>query len=150
MIVEPDWNPSQDLQAQDRAYRIGQTQHTSVYRLVSAGSVEETIYDRQVYKHQLSAIALDGQCSRRYFDGVAGMKGQEGELWGMANLFRFNPSDSVMTDREDFSLSPSLFHFPCSRFSAGRSAQQRSSSGLPRPKRRWRSSLQTRMGTELC
>ena len=100
VIFEPDWNPSQDLQAQDRAYRIGQTKRTSVYRLISAGSVEELMYDRQIYKHQLSAIALDGQCSTRYFEGVAGMKGQEGELWGLANLFRFNPSDtSVITDR---------------------------------------------------
>lgn len=99
ILFEPDWNPSQDLQAQDRAYRIGQTAHTSVYRLVSAGTVEEMMYDRQIYKHQMAVVALDGQCTRRYFDGVAGMKGQEGELWGMANLFRFNPTDSVMTDK---------------------------------------------------
>ena len=99
VLFEPDWNPSQDLQAQDRAYRIGQTAHTSVYRLVSAGTVEEMMYDRQIYKHQMAVVALDGQCTRRYFDGVAGMKGQEGELWGMANLFRFNPTDSVMTDK---------------------------------------------------
>lgn len=99
ILFEPDWNPSQDLQAQDRAYRIGQTAHTSVYRLVSAGTVEEMMYDRQIYKHQMAVVALDGQCTRRYFDGVAGMKGQEGELWGMANLFKFNPTDSVMTDK---------------------------------------------------
>lgn len=99
VLFEPDWNPSQDLQAQDRAYRIGQTAHTSVYRLVSAGTVEEMMYDRQIYKHQMAVVALDGQCTRRYFDGVAGMKGQEGELWGMANLFKFNPTDSVMTDK---------------------------------------------------
>ena len=41
MIFDPNWNPSYDLQAQDRAYRIGQLRDVEVFRLVSAGTVEE-------------------------------------------------------------------------------------------------------------
>lgn len=97
VIFEPDWNPAQDLQAQDRAYRIGQTRDTHVYRLVSANTVEELVYERQVYKHQLAAIALDGKCTRRYFDGVAGVRGREGELWGLGNILRFSTGPTVRT-----------------------------------------------------
>ena len=50
VIYDPNWNPTHDLQAQDRAYRLGQLRDVSVYRLVTAGSIEETVYLRQVYK----------------------------------------------------------------------------------------------------
>ena len=46
--MDPSWNPSHDLQAQDRAFRIGQRRDVAVYRLVAAGTLEETIYTRQV------------------------------------------------------------------------------------------------------
>ncbi len=48
VIVDPSWNPSHDLQAQDRAFRIGQRRDVAVFRLVAAGTLEETIYTRQV------------------------------------------------------------------------------------------------------
>ena len=40
-------NQAQDLQAEDRAYRIGQTKDVHIYRLISAKSLEENIYSRQ-------------------------------------------------------------------------------------------------------
>ena len=52
IVFDPNWNPSHDLQAQDRAYRIGQTRDVRVYRLITAGSIEENIYLRQIYKQQ--------------------------------------------------------------------------------------------------
>ena len=48
VIVDPSWNPSHDLQAQDRAFRIGQRRDVNVFRLVAAGTLEEMIYTRQV------------------------------------------------------------------------------------------------------
>ena len=48
VIVDPSWNPAHDLQAQDRAFRIGQRRDVNVYRLVAAGTLEEMIYTRQV------------------------------------------------------------------------------------------------------
>eukprot|EP01105_Mastigella_eilhardi_P026838 TRINITY_DN793_c0_g3_i1.p1 TRINITY_DN793_c0_g3~~TRINITY_DN793_c0_g3_i1.p1 ORF type:complete len:1215 (-),score=342.83 TRINITY_DN793_c0_g3_i1:36-3680(-) len=98
VVFEPNWNPSHDLQAQDRAYRIGQSQYTTVYRFVSAGTIEEVTYDRQIYKQQMAGIVLEAQTAKRYFRGVAGVKGQEGELFGLVNLLRFNPTDSVLTN----------------------------------------------------
>ncbi|RKP15145.1 SNF2 family N-terminal domain-containing protein [Piptocephalis cylindrospora] len=46
VIFDSDWNPHQDLQAQDRAHRIGQTKEVRIYRLITEGSVEEQILAR--------------------------------------------------------------------------------------------------------
>ncbi|KAL3079713.1 hypothetical protein niasHS_013995 [Heterodera schachtii] len=43
IIFDSDWNPHQDMQAQDRAHRIGQTREVRVLRLITANSVEEKI-----------------------------------------------------------------------------------------------------------
>lgn len=88
IIFDPNWNPSHDLQAQDRAYRIGQTRDVRVFRLVSAGCIEEIIYLRQVYKQQLASASVDGCSARRYFMGVQGDKRRKGELFGIRNLFK--------------------------------------------------------------
>lgn len=41
IIYDIDWNPQNDLQATDRAYRIGQTKAVTVYRLITEHSIEE-------------------------------------------------------------------------------------------------------------
>ncbi|XVF66812.1 hypothetical protein PTKIN_Ptkin10aG0067600 [Pterospermum kingtungense] len=70
VIFDPNWNPAQDLQAQDRSFRFGQKRHVVVFRLLAAGSLEELVYSRQVYKQQLSNIAVSGKMEKRYFEGV--------------------------------------------------------------------------------
>jgi hypothetical protein len=70
VIFDPNWNPAQDLQAQDRSFRFGQKRHVVVFRLLAAGSFEELVYSRQVYKQQLSNIAVSGKIENRYFEGV--------------------------------------------------------------------------------
>ncbi|KAJ1434130.1 P-loop containing nucleoside triphosphate hydrolase protein, partial [Ochromonadaceae sp. CCMP2298] len=47
IIYDPSWNPAEDRQAVDRAFRIGQTLPVIVYRLIMASSVEEKIYEKQ-------------------------------------------------------------------------------------------------------
>lgn len=68
VIFDPDWNPFSDLQAQDRSFRIGQTRVVEVYRLLSAGTIEEQVYVRQVWKQQLATTAIDGTRSARRLD----------------------------------------------------------------------------------
>jgi TATA-binding protein-associated factor len=43
IFVEHDWNPQKDMQAMDRAHRIGQKKVVNVYRLITRGTVEEKI-----------------------------------------------------------------------------------------------------------
>jgi ATP-dependent helicase STH1/SNF2 len=56
IIFDSDWNPHQDLQAQDRAHRIGQTKEVRILRLITAKSIEENILARAQYK-----LDMDGK-----------------------------------------------------------------------------------------
>jgi hypothetical protein len=87
VIVDPNWNPAYDLQAQDRAYRLGQTRDVEVFRLISAGTIEEVVYARQIYKQQQANIGYNASVERRYFKGVQDQKDLKGEIFGLANLF---------------------------------------------------------------
>lgn len=98
IIFDPNWNPSYDLQAQDRAYRIGQTRDVEVFRLVSAGTVEEIVYARQIYKQQQANIGYSASVERRYFKGVQQSSGQKGEIFGLDNLLTFHGDNIVLRD----------------------------------------------------
>ncbi len=99
VIFDPNWNPSYDLQAQDRAYRIGQTRDVEVFRLISAGTVEEIVYARQIYKQQMANIGYNASVERRYFKGVQNQKGhKKGEIFGMHNLLTFHNDEVVLRD----------------------------------------------------
>ncbi|KAK6058327.1 protein, SNF2 family [Cooperia oncophora] len=50
IIFDSDWNPHQDMQAQDRAHRIGQKREVRVLRLITTNSVEERILAAAKYK----------------------------------------------------------------------------------------------------
>jgi SNF2 family DNA or RNA helicase len=89
VVFDPNWNPSFDLQAQDRAYRIGQMRDVEVFRLVSAGTIEERVYARQIYKQQQANIGYTASSERRYFSGVQDQKEKKGEIFGLANLFSY-------------------------------------------------------------
>lgn len=51
-------NPTIDLQAQDRAHRIGQTRQVHIYRLVSSGTVEENILRKATQKQLLDSVVI--------------------------------------------------------------------------------------------
>lgn len=56
IIFDTDWNPHQDLQAQDRAHRIGQKNEVRILRLITTNSVEEVILERAYKK-----LDIDGK-----------------------------------------------------------------------------------------
>jgi DNA excision repair protein ERCC-6 len=57
LLYDPDWNPSTDMQARERAWRIGQRREVTVYRLITSGTIEEKVYHRQIYKQFLTEKA---------------------------------------------------------------------------------------------
>ncbi|XP_012889227.1 PREDICTED: DNA excision repair protein ERCC-6 [Dipodomys ordii] len=67
IIYDPDWNPSTDTQARERAWRIGQKKQVTVYRLLMAGTIEEKIYHRQIFKQFLTNRVLKDPKQRRFF-----------------------------------------------------------------------------------
>uniref|UniRef100_A0A1A7Z500 Excision repair cross-complementing rodent repair deficiency, complementation group 6-like 2 n=2 Tax=Iconisemion striatum TaxID=60296 RepID=A0A1A7Z500_9TELE len=99
VLFDPTWNPANDLQAIDRAYRIGQCRDVTVFRLISLGTVEEVIYLRQVYKQQLQSSVVGKESARRYFEAVQGNGVYKGELFGIKNLFRLQTEGTCLTRR---------------------------------------------------
>lgn len=97
VVFDPTWNPANDLQAIDRAYRIGQSRDVKVFRLISLGTVEEIVYLRQVYKQQLHCVVVGSENAKRYFEAVQGSKDHQGELFGVHNLFKLRPRGSCLT-----------------------------------------------------
>ena len=58
ILFDSDWNPQQDLQAQDRAHRIGQTKPVIVYRLSTKGTVEQTLLEKADGKRRLEKLVI--------------------------------------------------------------------------------------------
>jgi hypothetical protein len=68
------WNPAEDSQAVDRAYRIGQTKDVIVYRFIHVNCVEEKIYEKQVFKEGLRVVSEKGLETEKYFSGSSQLK----------------------------------------------------------------------------
>ncbi|KAI9179324.1 TATA-binding protein-associated factor mot1 [Blastocladiella emersonii ATCC 22665] len=61
IFVEHDWNPMKDLQAMDRAHRLGQKRVVSVYRLIARGTLEEKIMGLQRFKLHIAGQVVNQQ-----------------------------------------------------------------------------------------
>lgn len=60
IFFDSDWNPTQDLQAMDRAHRLGQERPVSVYRLISRGTIEERMLIRAQQKNRINDLVIKG------------------------------------------------------------------------------------------
>uniref|UniRef100_A0A3Q2ZRC8 RAD54 homolog B n=1 Tax=Kryptolebias marmoratus TaxID=37003 RepID=A0A3Q2ZRC8_KRYMA len=59
VLYDIDWNPANDIQAMARVWRDGQKKTVHIYRLLTAGTLEERIFQRQVSKQGLSGTVVD-------------------------------------------------------------------------------------------
>jgi len=59
IIFDSDWNPMMDLQAQDRAHRIGQRKDVRVFRIITQTPVEEKILSRATEKLQMNELVVE-------------------------------------------------------------------------------------------
>lgn len=59
VLFDNDWNPLVDLQLMARIHRDGQMKPCYIYRLLTTGSIDEKIYQRQLMKQNLSAAFVD-------------------------------------------------------------------------------------------
>ena len=58
ILYDSDWNPQMDLQAMDRAHRIGQKKEVRVFRLITEGTVEERIIQKAEIKLRMDALVI--------------------------------------------------------------------------------------------
>ncbi|KAK9365350.1 SNF2 family N-terminal domain-containing protein [Lipomyces kononenkoae] len=87
IIYDPDWNPSTDVQARERAWRLGQQKEVAIYRLMTAGTIEEKIYHRQIFKQFLTNKILKDPKQRRFF-----------KTNDLHDLFTLGDSDAIGTE----------------------------------------------------
>jgi SNF2 family DNA or RNA helicase len=89
VIFDFKFNPIMEEQAIGRAYRIGQKKNTFVYRFISGGTFEDSVYNKVVFKSQLSARVVDKK------NPVA---------WATKSLgeFLFEPKDVAQKDLSEF------------------------------------------------
>ena len=65
ILLDPWWNPAVEMQAADRAHRIGQRNPVTIYRLVTADTVEERVVELHAKKRAMAEELLDGTGSTR-------------------------------------------------------------------------------------
>merc|ERR1711981_1471077 len=58
ILYDSDWNPQMDLQAMDRAHRIGQLKQVRVFRMVTENTVDEKIVERAEIKLRLDRMVI--------------------------------------------------------------------------------------------
>ncbi|XP_044716071.1 type III restriction enzyme, res subunit domain-containing protein [Hirsutella rhossiliensis] len=90
IIFDPDWNPSTDLQARERAWRLGQKKPVKIYRLMTEGTIEEKIYHRQIFKQFMTNKVLKDPKQRSSYD-----------LTDLYDLFSFNAGDNAALQRSE-------------------------------------------------
>jgi SWI/SNF-related matrix-associated actin-dependent regulator of chromatin subfamily A member 5 len=73
VLYDSDWNPQADLQAMDRAHRIGQTKQVYVFRFITEGSVEERMLERAAQKLRLDQLVIQQDRNTA----------TKGSFWGM-------------------------------------------------------------------
>lgn len=61
VMFDPDWNPANDDQAMARIWRDGQKKQCFIYRMLTTGTMEEKIFQRQVHKKALSSCVVDNE-----------------------------------------------------------------------------------------
>ena len=93
VLFDSDWNPANDLQALARVWRDGQKRPVTIYRLVSTGTVEEKIFQRQMLKGDVASCM--GYVATSAAEAGRSSKGDGSKMSfskeELKDLFKFNP-----------------------------------------------------------
>lgn len=103
ILFDSDWNPQQDLQAQDRAHRIGQTRPVVVFRLATKGTVEEKLLLDADAKRRLEKIVIKKggyKTMGQKMDNSAGMTEEalKDLLLKDGEIFKYSSKDKILSD----------------------------------------------------
>lgn len=79
VLYDSDWNPQADLQAMDRAHRIGQTKQVVAFRFVTEKAIEEKVLERAAQKLRLDQLVIQQGRAQQQVKNAA----SKDELLGM-------------------------------------------------------------------
>lgn len=99
VLYDSDWNPQADLQAMDRAHRIGQKKQVYVYRFVTENAIEEKVIERAAQKLRLDQLVIQ-QGSGKKTASVGSNKDDLLEMiqYGAKDMFDKNSSNISVDD----------------------------------------------------
>lgn len=97
VIYDSDWNPQPDLQAMDRAHRIGQKKQVRVFRLITENTVDEKVVERAEVKLRLDRLVIQ---QGRLTDNKANQLSKEERLQMIQHGAKYvlSSTDSDITD----------------------------------------------------
>lgn len=96
VIYDSDFNPQMDLQAMDRAHRIGQKNMVNVYRLITENTVEQKIVERQMIKLKWDSLVIQQQKNSQKNKALT--KEQMKQMLQYGANFIFKATNGTMTD----------------------------------------------------
>lgn len=97
VLYDSDWNPQADLQAMDRAHRIGQTKQVVAFRFVTEKAIEEKVLERAAQKLRLDQVVIQQGRAQQQVKNAA----SKDELLGMIQ----HGAADVFTDGSTATLS---------------------------------------------
>lgn len=115
IIFDSDWNPQNDLQAEARAHRIGQTKTVNIYRLITKNTVEEDILERAKQKLVLDHLVIQSLGNKGITDAQS--TAQKGDMFNkneLAAILRFGAEDLFKDEEAEdgAEVPPSLTLLP--------------------------------------
>ncbi|KAF9157513.1 DNA repair and recombination protein rad54b [Actinomortierella ambigua] len=134
VLFDVDWNPSVDQQAMARIHRDGQDRNVFVYRLLSTGTIEEKIFQRQLTKIGLSDALMDDKAEEVNKFTTEQLK----------DLFTFHEHDNCQTHSllgcdcvDSLSAGESLSHQSLSRRSSSALSDRAAAERAQKELREW-------------
>ncbi|KAI9838805.1 MAG: chromatin remodeling complex Adenosinetriphosphatase [Thelocarpon superellum] len=102
VLYDSDWNPQADLQAMDRAHRIGQTKQVVVFRFVTENAIEEKVLERAAQKLRLDQLVIQQGRAQQAAKAAA----SKDELLtmiqhGAEKVFQTKGATGVLADKPD-------------------------------------------------
>ncbi|CAN1238808.1 ISWI chromatin-remodeling complex ATPase CHR17 [Linum grandiflorum] len=97
ILYDSDWNPQVDLQAQDRAHRIGQKKEVQVFRFCTEYTIEEKVIERAYKKLALDALVIQ---QGRLAEQKAVNKDELLQMVRFGAEMVFSSKDSTITDED--------------------------------------------------
>lgn len=105
ILFDSDWNPQQDLQAQDRAHRIGQKNPVIIYRLATKGTVEEDLLLSADAKRRLEKLVIKKGGFKTMNQKMENEEGMSGDalkalLLKDGQVYKYKGGEKILTDED--------------------------------------------------